>query len=179
MLWRLKSRPRLLKQGRDGERIVAEQLEKLRVHGYRVLHDLIAGDFNVDHVLIGPAGVFAVETKTPSKRGKGNSIEFDGENLLINGRPFAPNPVNQAQGNAAWLHGILKSSTSKSFWVTPIVTFPDWSIVRRTNEKEILVLNHKEIEMAVTNRKAVLTDEEISMASFHLERFVRSRRASV
>jgi hypothetical protein len=163
-----------IKQGRDGERIVAEQLEKLRVHGYRILHDLVAGNFNVDHVIVGPAGIFAVETKTPSKVGRGNRIEFDGEHIFINGKRFAPNPIQQAEANAKWIYGILKSSAGKSFWVTPIVTFPDWSVLVKKRESDLLVLNHKQIEGALTNRKTTLNDEEVSMATFHLERFVRS-----
>ena len=173
-LWRAKSELKRFKQGRDGERIVAEQLEKMRASGYRVLHDVVAGDFNLDHVLIGPTGIFVVETKTPSKRGKGNRITFDGEAVQINGRSFLPNPLKQAKGNAAWLHNILKSSTGKSFWVTPIVTFPDWSVVRTAKDAAVLVLNHKEIEQKVKSRPVMLSNEEVSMAAFHLERFVRT-----
>lgn len=167
---------RQIKQGRDGERIVAEYLEKMRAYRYQVLHDVVAGDFNVDHVLIGPAGIFAVETKTPSKIGRNNQIQFNGEQILIRGRRYAGNPVTQAKANAKWLNGILKSSTGKNFWVTPIVVFPDWSVRREVAESEVLVLNPKEIEKTLTSRKGMLTGEEISLATFHLEQFVRSRQ---
>jgi hypothetical protein len=68
--WRIwKARPQLLtlRQGIEGEKVVGQFLERLRENGYQVFHDLIGAGFNVDHVLIGPAGVFTVETKTWSK----------------------------------------------------------------------------------------------------------------
>lgn len=50
-----------------------------------MFHDVVGDGFNVDHILIGPAGVFTVETKTHSKP-KGNSqIVFDGETIRIDG----------------------------------------------------------------------------------------------
>src|ERR1700677_3526682 len=60
---------RSAKLGRDGERIVAEFLDPLRKCGYEILHDVVGGNFNVDHVVIGPTGVFVIETKTRSKSG--------------------------------------------------------------------------------------------------------------
>lgn len=54
-VWRIRrSRTKLaqLRQGRDGERAVAEVLERMRESGYRVFHDVVASNFNIDHVLI-------------------------------------------------------------------------------------------------------------------------------
>ena len=42
-------------------------LEDLRAQGYAVFHDIPGDGFNVDHALIGPAGIFAIETKTRAK----------------------------------------------------------------------------------------------------------------
>jgi hypothetical protein len=42
--------------------------------------------FNVDHVIIGPAGAFTIETKTWSKPKRGSpTISFDGETLRAAG----------------------------------------------------------------------------------------------
>lgn len=67
--WRQLKRVRSLRQGRDGERIVAEALNALRQRGFVAIHDLVdrEGNFNIDHVLVGPTGVFVIETKTWSK----------------------------------------------------------------------------------------------------------------
>jgi hypothetical protein len=52
--------------GYDGELATAQELNQLMRHGYYVFHDLQAENFNIDHIVIGPAGVFAVETKSRS-----------------------------------------------------------------------------------------------------------------
>jgi hypothetical protein len=51
-------------RGAAGEEQVGELLDRLRGRGWEVLHDLSLGRGNVDHVLIGPGGVFTVETKS-------------------------------------------------------------------------------------------------------------------
>ncbi len=58
---------RQLRLGRDGERIVGQELEKLREHGYRVYHDFLGDKSNIDHIVIGPTGVFTINTKAVSK----------------------------------------------------------------------------------------------------------------
>lgn len=55
-------------QGARGERQVGAILDHLSEDGWHVLHDVSLGRGNVDHVLVGPGGVFTIETK--SHRGR-------------------------------------------------------------------------------------------------------------
>jgi nuclease-like protein len=55
--------PVSLRRGIEGEQRVAELLAELEPNGYRAIHDLDIGRGNADHVLVGPAGVFVIETK--------------------------------------------------------------------------------------------------------------------
>ena len=64
---------RNLRQGRDGERAVGQYLDELRQNGHRVFHDILADQFNVDHVVISTKGIFAIETKTYSKPQRGEA----------------------------------------------------------------------------------------------------------
>ncbi len=177
--WRIRTivrEIRLLKLGRDGERIVSEFLDQLRKDGYEILHDVVGGDFNVDHVLIGPTGVFAIETKTRSKSGGAEeTVQHDGQNIIIHGYPVDPNPVNQANANARWIRELLKNSTGKDFPVVPIVLYPGWYVERKTNATDVLVLNPKNIESALKCRSIVLPSTDVSLAAFHLKAFIRSR----
>jgi Nuclease-related domain len=51
-------------RGARAEEHVGSLLEALDVREWRVIHDASLGHGNVDHILIGPAGVFTVETKS-------------------------------------------------------------------------------------------------------------------
>ncbi|HEY4897705.1 MAG TPA: nuclease-related domain-containing protein [Solirubrobacteraceae bacterium] len=51
-------------RGASGEEQVGALLEGLTGTGWRVIHDATLGRGNVDHILIGPAGVLTIETKS-------------------------------------------------------------------------------------------------------------------
>jgi Nuclease-related domain len=80
-------------------RKLSDNVSTLRELGYKVFHDVVGGDFNLDHVLIGPAGVFTVETKTHSKRIGDARVTFEGE--TIRGGGFEPDrdPLVQPKGS--------------------------------------------------------------------------------
>jgi Nuclease-related domain len=67
--WRLRFRPseqaRTWQRGAHGERHTARQLRRLHRDGYVVFHDLAVPDSpaNVDHLVIGPTGVFVIDSK--------------------------------------------------------------------------------------------------------------------
>jgi hypothetical protein len=51
-------------RGATGEEQVGSLLDGLEGRGWHAIHDASLGNGNVDHILIGPAGVFTVETKS-------------------------------------------------------------------------------------------------------------------
>lgn len=51
-------------RGATGEEQVGSLLDGLEGKGWRAIHDASFGHGNVDHILVGPAGVFTVETKS-------------------------------------------------------------------------------------------------------------------
>jgi hypothetical protein len=67
--WRLRFRPseqaRTWQRGAAGERRTARLLDRLTRDGYMVFHDLAVPDSpaNVDHLVVGPSGVFVVDSK--------------------------------------------------------------------------------------------------------------------
>jgi hypothetical protein len=60
-----------LRLGYDAELAVGQELNQLMLHGCRVFHDFPGENFNIDHVVVGPGGTFAVETKGRAKPDKG------------------------------------------------------------------------------------------------------------
>ncbi|MFF9109016.1 nuclease-related domain-containing protein [Streptomyces sp. NPDC014805] len=57
------------RKGLAAERRVGAELNRLRRHGWRVLHSVpLANRVDIDHLLIGPGGVFSINTKHHDKR---------------------------------------------------------------------------------------------------------------
>jgi hypothetical protein len=90
--WGLRFRPSsdavAWQQGAAGERRTARLLDPLERQGWAVLHDLaVPGSrANLDHLVIGPGGVFMVDSK--HYRGR---LRLDGSGRLWHGRyPLAP-----------------------------------------------------------------------------------------
>lgn len=174
-MWQAIPWARALRQGIEGEKAVGQYLERLRENGYQVFHDLIGTGFNVDHVLIGPAGVFTIETKTWSKPIKGETkIYFDGESLLIGGREPERNPVVQARAQASWLKALLRESAGRDFDVFPVVLFPGWYVEQdKACFRNIWVLEPKALPTFLTNRGVRLDMDDVKLAGYHLSRFIR------
>jgi hypothetical protein len=90
--WGLRFRPSLdavaWRRGAVGERRTARRLAALERHGWAVLHDLAVprSQANIDHLVIGPGGVFVVDSK--QYRGR---LALDPSGGLWHGRfPLAP-----------------------------------------------------------------------------------------
>jgi hypothetical protein len=163
-----------LQQGLDGEKAVAEYLDLLREEGFRVIHDIPADRFNIDHVLIGPQGVFMVETKTLSKRYGVQSLEYDGERIFVGSSLLSKNPIPQTKSQAYWLHEKLKNWTGKNLYVQPIVVFPGWDeIKQKDSSAQVWVLPPKHLEDRLKGKPVVLKDNEVIELSNAIKRYVR------
>ncbi len=175
-IWQVYPQVQALKQGIEGEKAVGQFLERLREDGYQVFHDVVGVGFNVDHVLIGPAGVFTIETKTWSKPAKGEArISFDGLQLMVNGRKPDRAPIVQARAQTAWLKSLLLESTGRTFDVFPVVLFPGWYIEQSNSSlNTIWVLEPKALTKFLKNKSRALEAEDVNLASYHLSRSIRS-----
>ncbi len=167
---------RALRQGRDGERAVGQYLDRLRAKGYEVFHDIVGDGFNVDHVLIGPAGVISVETKTWSKPLRGEArIVVDGDRLLANGVEPERDPLAQARAERDWLRNLLEESTGRSLPVRAVILFPGWYVERpRDRALDVWVLNPKALQGFLEHEPKQLETENVRLAAFHLSRYVRA-----
>jgi len=100
--------------GYEGEIAVGQELNQLMLDGYRVYHDFPASKFNIDHIVVGAPGVFAIESKARSKptskdRKADAKVKYDGKCLRF---PNATDveSLEQAKQQAEWLSGWLSSA---------------------------------------------------------------------
>jgi hypothetical protein len=162
-----------LRLGRDGEKVVGQYLEMLRENGYRVLHDIAGEGFNVDHVVISPHGIFAIETKTISKPGKGESkVQVSENKLLVNGRLLDRDPLVQVKAASKWLSGLLKETTGKDFRIQPVVVFPGWWVEGKA--PDVWVLEPKALPSFIENERICIKQEDVQLATYHLSRYIRA-----
>ena len=174
LLVRLLPRARALVCGQRGEMVVAEQLEELRDLGFRCFHDLVQDGFNVDHVVVGPAGVFVVETKYRSGRG---SIEFrNGQGIFIAGRPAEGDALSQARGGAAAVNKLLREDAGLDVFVKSLVVFVgDWKIKNAWQTTDARVLSVQQLPTYFQRQdQPELKRSEIALICSHLRRSVKA-----
>lgn len=131
-LARLARELRAHRLGYKGERVVAEELNRLLAEGFAVFHDLPFNGYNIDHLLVGTRGVFVVETKTRSKRTdarweKKATAVFDGRTIRFNDS-LDVDAVKQARLNAREVARWLSASTGEQVEAQAILAVPGWWI---------------------------------------------------
>lgn len=179
-LCRLRIRLRNISRGLEAEKSVGQYLEQFRAQGYQIFHD-IPGEsggkkFNIDHVIIGPKGIFTIETKYARKPERGQTkISYDGKQIAINGRKVDPkrDPVVQAKAQSRDLCSLLKESTGKAFFVKPVVVYPGWYVPDLFNA-DVWVINPDRLGSFVKSHNVRLSDEDAHLASYHLSRHIQS-----
>ncbi len=168
---RLIPQARRLIRGERGERVVAEQLEELRAACFRCFHDIVCDGFNIDHVLVGPPGVFVVETKFRSGSGL---IEFrNGQGIFVGGREEECDCLKQARGNAREIHYLVRREANfKLPWVAAVVVFVgDWKIKNAWRDTDVRVLTVDQIKNHFVNQdQPALKRHEIDLICSHLKR---------
>jgi hypothetical protein len=145
---RLVEKARNLRLGLEAECAVGEELNLLMKEGFSVFHD-IPGDkkFNIDHVVVGPTGIFAVETKGRAKlAAKGDKSAYTVE--LRDGQLQFPDwttaePLEQARRNADWVRKWLSSAVGEAVSVKPVVVLPGW-FVELKGKSDVAVLSGKQ-----------------------------------
>lgn len=134
--------------GLEAEMAVGQELNQLLRREYWVFHDLPGEKFNIDHVVVGSSGVFAVETKgraKPDKKTANSSrVYYDGTRLEFPGWTETK-PLEQADRQAKWLQTWLSSAVGEPVGVRPVLALPGW-YVERTSREGMPVINGKNSE---------------------------------
>lgn len=148
-LLRILQERRKIRLGYEGELTVGQTLNRLMLAGYRVYHDFPAEKFNIDHIVVGEKGVFAIETKTRSKRKTSDqrqdaTVEYDGRALHFpNGTDI--DMIAQAKRQAKWLSRWLSQAVGEDVTVRAIVALPGW-FVKRTSSDGLPIVNPKQFD---------------------------------
>ncbi len=142
-------------KGARGEERVSGILETLP-DGYHVFNDFVACGKHVDHVVVGPGGVFSVETKF--WRGK---VTVEEGRILLDGQLPDRSPVAQANREAT----LVRNALAAAGWngdVTPVLTFAsDTFATHRANIKGAVVMNASELKESFASDRVVIPPAEL------------------
>ena len=140
VVWRLDDELRNWRFGLRGEQAVAESLADRGVAaaGYVAFHDVPGeGEWNIDHVVVGPGGVFVLETKARPRRKATRSQEeqevfFDGK-VLDFPWCYDGKAAEQVERNARWVREFLTGFGPKDLVVQPVIVVPGWYVKTKGN----------------------------------------------
>lgn len=174
----LRQRIRNLKLGRDGERVFGQFLEEeLRLHGHSVIHDIVGGNWNIDHVVVGQRGIYTVETKTRSvPHRRPPVVRYDGKSLTVDGWQPDRNPINQAKAQANWLRETLSRSLGINLPVRAIVAFPGWHVEARDDAaaRDVHVLSGRDVPAFIQETPQSVDEKTVEKVRRFLRQMVRT-----
>ena len=155
---------RAYQQGFEGEKQVTKVLSSTLSDDYFLINDvqLVAGKrSNIDHVVLGPTGIFVLETKNHSGK-----ITCYGDSWTGIGQ----NPSTQARVNALRVYKVIRASgifVSKLPWIQAVVVFANKKVeleVRKAPSKA-KVLKIVELTNYITQETTRLSAQEIELMS--------------
>jgi len=143
-------------RGARGEERVANVLAGLP-ETYHVFHDFVADGLHVDHVVLGPAGVFSVETK--NWQGK---VEITEGHVLVNGALPSRDPAVQAQREADHVRGALRRLGFEGT-VTPMICFAsDTFVDEQVTCGSLLIMNVSRVARWFASQPESLPAKELA-----------------
>ena len=123
---------------------------------YHVFNDFTVGRKHVDHVVVGPGGVFSIETKF--WRGR---VTIEDGHILLDGQLPDRSPIQQAVREATLVRKALEDRGWKGF-VTPVLAFASDSFdARRANLNGAVVINSNEIKTSFDTDRVVIPPVEL------------------
>ena len=152
-IWYYWRRYRTNKMGSTGENMVTQVLKSELNHEYYLLDDVLyindrGNKENIDHIVLGPNGIFAIETKhyngKVTCKGSYWQVPF----------PFGRSPSSQAMGNASWVSKAIKVSgvfETLKVWVEPIVVFSNPDVELETIDLEVEVVTLDKLVNSITS----------------------------
>ena len=163
-----KTDERAWRVGAGGEETVGSKLEKLTKDGWRVLHSVPVGTrgSDIDHVLVGPGGVYTINTKThPGKR-----VWVSPRQVRIDGHPVPY--LRNSRFEADRAERKLTEACGFPVFVKPVLVFLTGTTIPNVTIKErpedVVILDRLDIPRAFrrapTRLSSVQVEEIFEMA---------------
>ena len=168
----VKTDERSWRVGADGEETVGARLEKLRADGWHILHSVPVGNrgSDIDHVLIGPGGIYTLNTKThpDGKIWVGKTV------VKVNGhnQPYLRNSRFEADRAAK----LLSAAVGWQVEVTPALVFLTGTFIPQITIKDkpegVIILDRLDLPRYFRKRQPRLTPSEVAQVFEYARRSI-------
>lgn len=158
----VKTDERAWRVGAEGEETIGAKLEKLTQHGWHVLHSVPVGKrgSDIDHVLIGPGGVYTLNTK----KHPGKKVWVGGSTVMVDGHrvPY----IRNSEFEADRAERLLSAAIGFPVPVKPVLVFttgslfPDVTI--KTPPKRVAVIDRMDVPRVFRRVDVRLTPDQIA-----------------
>ncbi|MGY6499909.1 MAG: nuclease-related domain-containing protein [Acidimicrobiales bacterium] len=151
--------------GADGEETLAWKLRKLGEE-WRVLHAVPVGDkgSDIDHVVIGPGGVFTLNTKNHS----GKKVWVSEKTLMIGGHRTQYLRNSRFEGTRA--SSMLAAACGFEVPVRPVIVLMCEELTIKSAPEDVSVVSIRIIRKWLQRRPVVLTAEQVEAIYDHARR---------
>jgi hypothetical protein len=159
--------------GAEGEKATAKALRRLIRDGWTVVHDVDVGRGNLDHILVGPAGVFVLESKNLS-----GTLAVHGEVLSVRWREDPSDGYTNAElsqrmrARAAALSGSLRGVGLPGVWVQPLVVLWGRFDQRSIESQGVAWVRGDDLASVLSRRPIVLDPLRAARATEALEEWL-------
>lgn len=156
----VKTDERAWRIGADAEESVAARLAKLGEQ-WKVLHAVGVGEngSDIDHVVIGPSGVFTINTKHHPDA----AVWVGGNTLMVNGRraPYVRNSLFEARRTSSLLTAALGGTPLTTTALIAVVGARQVTVKSQPAEGDVVVLTRRRVVRWLTRQPVALTGTEI------------------
>lgn len=144
-------------RGAEGEVEVGRRLEKLTSEGWRVLHAVPVGKnaADIDHLLIGPAGVFCINTKNHSHA----NVWVSSKVIMVNGKKT--DHLRNSRFEAKRVSTILTTATGWRIDAQPLLAIMARQFTVRSKPDDVFVVGRKELPRWFHRRPAIYSTEAV------------------
>jgi len=164
----------------DAQLTVGREINLLLRDGFHVFHDVPEVSGNVDHVVVGLSGVFAVESLGRPIPNKGRGIIdakviYDGDNLF-----FPPEnakdseAVKQSRRQAIAMERRLSDALSRSVKVKPALALPGWFVERKRPDDLVLLYGQVNHYARILRGPTILSPEQVAEIVHFLDAICRN-----
>ncbi|MGE5574813.1 MAG: nuclease-related domain-containing protein, partial [Ignavibacteria bacterium] len=130
-------------------------------------NDLKVNSAQIDHVVVGPGGIYTVETKNYYGQIYGNATNkewsqvYKDDKGYFRKRPFY-NPVKQGIVHSIALNKFISEKKAGDFFIKTIVVFTDPDTNLKVHSPKIPVIHTHEILQTINSTLTSLTTEQVN-----------------